>query len=322
VPAPNNLPRLLGLLFLTACATVACGEASNGNDASAEEDLALLDFLNPFVRHVSERELAKPELALRAGEEFATVDAVQRPGDDLGPLSDEFDDPGSLAKWTKFSDAESRPDQIKQIDVGQTSPGHLYIEPWSSYWFNDFHAPFLYKDIEGDFVVTSRIKVEGNGRAVPTQSFSLAGLLVRMPHEGGAAAWSPGREHWAFITAGSGDGRISQIEAKNTVSSKSKLELSPARADWLELRIVRRGSQPILLRRFEGDGWTVVRRIDKPELPNRVQVGMIAYTDFPHTKSFLLLGRIRDYQRTVVTTGEPDLKARFDWVRFQRPTSP
>jgi hypothetical protein len=264
--------------------------------------------------------LPAPEIKPLAGEEPFLADPAPPQGDDLAPLSDEFESPGALSGWRSFSEAEGWPDQIKKIEV--EASGALYIEPFTSYWLYDFHAPFLYKEISGDFVVTTRLKVTGVAGEVPAQSYSLAGLMARAPRPEGSAGWRPGEENWMFITTGSGDGEIPQIEAKNTVDSTSRLELTPGKTGWVELRMVRRGSTFLVLRRFEGEAWTAVRREEKPEMPATLQVGLIAYTDFQSSQWFFLLGRARAYKRQVLKDRKPDLIARFDWVRFRRPAGP
>ncbi len=258
--------------------------------------------------------------ALRADEaRLAAPDANESP-DDLAALGDEFDDPASLARWSRVDRTEGWPDQIKRLEI---SAGNLHLEPHTSFWFGDFHAPFLYKQVTGDFIVTTRVEVTGANDPVPAQAYSLAGLLVRAPHPETAAAWVRGTENWLFITAGSGDGEhVPQYETKNTVDSASRLELTPRPPGPTELRISREGARFTLLRRVDGGEWVVLRRVDRPDLPDTLQVGVIAYTDFDTSRSYLLLGRARAYHRDaaeIARRGVPDLIARFDHVHFRRP---
>ena len=59
--------------------------------------------------------------------------------DDLAVLSDEFDG-AALTGWTRFDEAMGWPDKIKAIDVGETTPGALHIEPYHSAWVRDLNA--------------------------------------------------------------------------------------------------------------------------------------------------------------------------------------
>jgi hypothetical protein len=246
-------------------------------------------------------------------------------GDDLSALDDEFNDASSLRNWSRLSDTEGWPDQIKRLDVNTTTPGSLHLEPYTSFWFGDFHAPYLYKRVTGDFVVTTRVLVTGAHDQVPQQSYSLGGLLVRSPHDEGAKAWKEKSENWFFITAGSGDGdHVPQYETKNTVNGSSRLELTPRTVGWTELSVVRTGSHFALLRRHEGEGWKILRRLDRPDLPPTLQVGLVAYTDYDTAKGYLIFNRVAAYHRDaadIAKAGVPDLIARFDYVHFRRPNA-
>jgi hypothetical protein len=72
-------------------------------------------------------------------------------------------------------------DKLKVLDVNETTPGHLYLEPYPSVWFYDYTAPLLFKSVEGNFVVTTRIDVSGADGAMPSTTYSLAGLMARRP---------------------------------------------------------------------------------------------------------------------------------------------
>ena len=59
--------------------------------------------------------------------------------DELAALSDEFDG-AALTGWTRFDQAMGWPDKIRAIDVGETTPGTLHIEPYHSAWVRDLTA--------------------------------------------------------------------------------------------------------------------------------------------------------------------------------------
>ena len=115
-----------------------------------------------------------------------------------GP-SDEFDSKTSLTSWSRFETANGWPDHLRRLDVVE---GMLEIEPWTSGWYAEFHAPFLYREISGDFLVTTRIAANGLATEVPTSAWSLAGLMVREPRRVAPADWQPRAENWLFLTTG------------------------------------------------------------------------------------------------------------------------
>lgn len=239
------------------------------------------------------------------------------PCDDLACYSEEFSRPDALAAWRRFHDVEGWPDMTKRLEVNAAT-GELHLEPWTSGWYADFHAPFVFREVAGDFVVTTRMRADGLAGGLPRTAWSLAGLMVRAPRAVTPATWSPGGEDWLFITTGVADD-VAQlvIETKSTRHSVSRLRLHQARAGWVELRITRRGAAFELASRWDGEEWVVRDRFDRPDLPPAVQVGLNAYTDWYSTTA--LQSDPRRFNTTVVKDGKPDLGVRVDWIRFARP---
>lgn len=277
-----------------------------------------------LARHLLARVVA-PLAALAAVSGAAKPAAVDTaatrgiaPANDLAAASDEFTSSASLRKWKRFHETEGWPDMIRRLEVRPAGGGQLYLEPYTSGWYADFHAPFLYQDIAGDFVVTARVDAAAIAGGVPKADWSLAGLMVRAPRAGGQAAWTPNGENWLFITAGVAED-VSQpvLETKTTVDSRSTLRLHPVRAGWVELRITRVGPAFELASRHDGEAWVVRARFDRPDLPASVQVGLNAYTDWSHAAE--LRRDPRRFNTTVIRDGAPDLGLRVDWIRFARP---
>jgi hypothetical protein len=94
-------------------------------------------------------------------------------GATLPAPGDDFDD-AALGGWEQM-----------QGDVagGATSvsvrDGLLTIRSARASWLRDQRAFYLWKDVTGDFVATTRIRVSGERSEQPTADWSLAGLLVR-----------------------------------------------------------------------------------------------------------------------------------------------
>ena len=238
--------------------------------------------------------------------------------DDLAALSDEFASAASLGRWTQFHEAEKWPSMIRRVEVRRG--GELYLEPHTSGWYADFHAPFMYKEVTGDFVVTARLRADGIDGGVPTSQWSLAGLMARAPRTVTRETWTPNGENWVFVTAGvAEEPGVPVFETKTTVNSRSRLRLHPARAGWVELRITRVGAAVELATRADGEDWVVRDRFDRPDLPAMLQVGLNAYTDWYHARS--MHDDPRRFNTTVLTDGTPDMGLRVDWVRFTRPAA-
>jgi len=243
--------------------------------------------------------------------------------DDLAGLSTGFETPAALEGWrehvvTGFS-PKWRPPRVED--------GALVLEPLSSGWFEDMHAGHLYRTVEGNFIVTARVRVEGTDALLPQTLFSLAGLFVRAPLEGlTAGTWQPGRENWLFFAMGSAfPAGAPQFEVKTTTDSLSTLRIHDASAAyaggerrWVDLRIARQSELFSLLYRVEGDEvFTLLDQFIRPDLPPALNVGLTAYADWGSAAPVY-----PDFARynTAPAAEAADLVARVDSIAFRRPT--
>jgi hypothetical protein len=258
------------------------------------------------------------------GAQATTTSAAPTPvADDLTPLSDEFDQAGTLTQWKDLATVEKFPSKAARMDINTTSPGQLYIEPYTSTWFEDYRGVFLYKEVTGDYMVSARVRASGKASDTPTSTFSLSGLMSRAPRNITMDSWTPHGENWLFIATGYGNGGIDgpQFETKTTTNSASTLWLTRSRADWVNLRILRVGEVLLMLYQFTGGPWTLSRCFDRPDLPQTLQVGVHAYTDW-NTITTRYPDDPEGFNRATLTGPDthPDLIARDDYARFQRPT--
>ena len=239
--------------------------------------------------------------------------------DDLATLDDEFAARDGLGGWTRFDEHYGWPDKIKRLDIDATVAGALHLAPYHSAWVRDLHAPFLFKTVQGDFDVRARLRVKAKDSDVPAGTWSLGGLMMRVPNRSSAAEWRPRAENWHFITTGVGHvPGETMIETKSTFNSYSSLKLRPFDAGWVELRMVRVGMAIIVLARADGETrWQVRDRFYRMENSPVAEVGLIAYTtsaDVP--------GGPEDPVRInaeVNRDARVDMQLDVDWVRFRRP---
>lgn len=249
---------------------------------------------------------------------LAATPVLAQSADDLTSLSDEFDGP-ALTGWTRFDEATGWPDKVKAIDVGETTPGVLHIEPYHSAWVRDLYAPFLFREVRGDFDVRARVRVRGHEGDVPGGTWSLGGLMARVPNRSTAAEWTRRTENWHFITTGVGPVPGQPMtETKGTYNSYSSLKLRPFPSGWVELRLVRVGMVLIALARPDGEsGWQVRDRFYRMETNPVMQVGLIAYTtsdDVPPGPE-----NAEAINREVNREAAVDMVLEADWIRFSRP---
>ncbi len=260
-----------------------------------------------------------------------TKPAIQT--DDLAALGDNFGDPATLAEWTELSAAEGNTNWVETLDIATSQPGELYLVPYASGWFEDWRGVFLHKNVTGDFDATMKIKVSGKNAEVPELLYSFAGLMARAPRGGGIEAWEPKKENWLFITTGFSEPAngplVPHLESKTTKDSVSDLRIIRSQTGWLELRVVRLGAHFYTLYRFEGEPWYFSRKYERADLPDTLQVGLTAYTNWgavnvdkykdpgdsssaPQAGRFLV--------DPEVSPG--DLVVRVDYVHFARPRLP
>lgn len=246
---------------------------------------------------------------------------VAPPPDDLAPLSDEFDDPARLGAWQRIFVVEQWGfDQLEQLDVGTTLPGWLTLVPYTSTWFEDYRGVLMFKEVQGDFVVTARVvSTNRAGAGAPGGQYSLAGIMVRAPRAVTPATWQPGGENYVFLSLGSADvpGQF-QTEVKTTVSGNSNLEIDQAAGSGARIRVARIGEAVLALIREETTPWRVHRRYRRADFPTTLQVGLTVYTDWAAASQLTP----QQQNTTLITNGQPDLRAQVDFVRYARPAVP
>lgn len=234
-------------------------------------------------------------------------------------LGDEFDGAASLERWRSHARVEGWQEMIRTLAV---DGGRLTLEPTVSGWYADFRGPFLFQEVTGDFVATTRVRARGTRTDLPSATWSLAGLMVREPRATTARTWEPRAENWLFATTGiAAQPGQPVIETKTTVNGRSALNLHPVPAGWMELRIVRIGPDFLVFYRLDGAReWTLQERFHRPDLPPAVQVGINAYSGWDLARE--LWNDAAAFNRTVLADRPTDLAAEFDWVRFDRPAVP
>lgn len=238
--------------------------------------------------------------------------------DDLSSLSTRFDRPDALQGWQEFQVSG----WVPKWEPPRIENSQLVLQPRSSGWFEDNTAGHLYREVTGDFIVTTRIKVEGTRTPTPQRSFSLAGLFIREPQTISAESWTPGNENWLFFSVGTAfpAGRP-QFEMKSTYNSLSTLKIADAQEGWTRLRIARSGELFTLLAQEEGsDEWQMLDQFIRPDLPETLNVGLTAYADWdsmiPDYPNY------QQYNEQGASTQNPDLIAYVESIDFRRPTTP
>jgi hypothetical protein len=242
--------------------------------------------------------------------------------EDLAAHSDDFNDPKTLTNWLRvYREERMGADQLERFDIGRTKTGWMTLMPHTSVWYQDWRGVLVHKRVRGDFVVTTHVRATGrSGDRPPASQFSLAGIMVRTPRNVTPQTWRPGGENYMFLSLGAADTPGSyQFEVKTTVNSDSQKEVEAANGPESLIRVARIGAHFILLRKpVTGGDWVVHRRYHRPDMPEELQVGMTAYTDWPTAERIAP----EHHNRNVIRNGNPDLLASFEYFNFRRPDVP
>jgi hypothetical protein len=233
--------------------------------------------------------------------------------DDLTKLSDDFDNPATLKDWKRIHMDMRSPDQLESCDINKTLQGHLVMIPYTSVWYQQYRGVLAYKQVSGDFVMTTAVKTSNRARtAAPSRSYSLAGIMLHVPGN----VTSP--QNYIFLSHGSANspGRY-QFEVKTTIDSRSTLQIEPAGVDHAIIQVARIGSAIITLKNVNGT-WTVHHRYSRPDFPHTMQAGLTCYTDWDNCKNI----PPQKHNNMVIKNGQPDLVAEFDFAHYARPQPP
>ncbi|MFK7893995.1 MAG: hypothetical protein AB8B63_24485 [Granulosicoccus sp.] len=223
------------------------------------------------------------------------IDGVSIQFPALAPTTNRFDDEfnaATLAQWEQRHLVENTSPQFTLLDMNDSSPGALAIEPIRTPgWFADGDAPLLYKLVTGNFSVETFVSAQStrNPGAIPASNFNSAGLMARNP------AGATQSENYIMVNVGQQNG-VAGSETKTTRNSSSVLDIIPGSIAG-RLILCRIGSTFHTYRWLDNeDRWTPIGSFARADLPSTLQVGMVA-------NAF---------------TG-PDLRAEFDYIRLRTP---
>jgi hypothetical protein len=238
--------------------------------------------------------------------------------DDLSKLNDEFKSSESLKSWNQSHEREQIPSKIHKLTIENDN---LILEPGISGWFQELQAPFVFKEVSGDFDVTARIKLTGLETEVPSAPWSLGGLMVRASRQTRGADWQPKEENWMFMTTGVAEepGKII-TESKFTANSRSSLKLRASKSGWITIRLVRSGYSFVYLYKFDGDKtWTVRERFYHMNMPMTLEVGVVAYTNALSVGNKIYFTEPKTFNNNTFEQYKGDARLTVDYIRFKRP---
>ncbi len=279
-------------------------------------DTDIMEIANSQVgelrRRTARQALIDASMALQTGPPEDSSPALKN---DFKALSDEFNDASTIKDWKRVYETEQTlADQLERIAISDSDDSRMLMIPHSSVWYNDYRGELTYKEVSGDFIVTTELKVTPRKEdGAPKSAFSLAGLVIRTPRVVTSESWKPGGENHVILSIGSATKpSIFQYDMRTTANSKTDYVVRDG-VSRAGLRIARIGPHIIMLKRTPGGSWEILRRYHRPDMPATLQVGLTAFTDWDTCK----LMDAKTHNQTLIKSGNPDVVAAFDYIRFK-----
>ena len=148
-----------------------------------------------------------------------------------------------------------------------------------SLWFLNTRGPLVYRQLVGDGTVSALVKARKRSDPAqpPDMEWQFAGLLLRDP---ASDAWMS-LENYVFNVIGFCCGEL-QVETKSTREGASEIHSFRWDSGDAELAIQRNGARFTLRARRAAGGdeaaaWRELVSYERPDLPARLQVGLILY---------------------------------------------
>ncbi len=142
-------------------------------------------------------------------------------------------------------------------------------------WEDEETGGFLYKEISGDFTITSKIKLVKNSNAdeMPDRGFQQAGIMIR--------GYDTVKENYLLLTTGTGGNPNSKIFFKRTIDSKSKTVVDKVDTMNGWLRMQRKGKTVTAFFKEENSAtWNKVGAYETGWLSDKLQLGVAVYASF------------------------------------------
>ena len=163
------------------------------------------------------------------------------------------------------------------------SGGELHLRPLltgsSATWFDDGEGVFVYRTVQGNFTARThaRATAVSNPNLPPAAQYRLGGILLRNPNS------AAGDRNSLHLALGAGDNATPvAIEDKTTTNSNSTFFFHGVDELHCQLRIRRTGSIFTLeYRASTGAPWLLARTMNRPDLPQALQIGLMAYSFEP-----------------------------------------
>ena len=142
-------------------------------------------------------------------------------------------------------------------------------------WEDDETGGLLYKEISGDFTITSKINLVKNSNAdeMPDRGFQQAGIMIR--------GYDTAKENYLLLTTGTGGNPNPKIFFKRTIDNKSKTVVDKIATMNGWLRMQRKGKTITAFFKEENTAvWNKVGEYEINWMKNKLQLGFAVFASF------------------------------------------
>lgn len=191
--------------------------------------------------------------------------------------------------------------QPELVSVSEDQGSMTWVATQENVWWMNWRGPYLFSHVIGDIDISIRVETRkvSDPTAYPDRDFQFAGLMLRDPK---SDKWLT-NENYVFNVIGyRGEGL--QVETKSTVEGWSDVSGYDWETGDAWLRLVRQGAHfRLFAKSLAEDQWRLMSEYHRPDLPETLQLGFIAYA-FSYWN------------------GRHDLSARFSELQISREPDP
>lgn len=204
---------------------------------------------------------------------------------DLMSKNDDFTEIGLHDKWHVF-------DPYNSLDLKFSNDALEFYASRGGWYFSNI-GPFVYQEVDGNFLVTSRLQVKGIKTNSPKFFWSLAGIMVRQPNP------DQMKENWIYTMLGTDMNHKYVIDQKNTVLDRSDFTVYLVEDTWVTLAMIRIGDYLLSAYKLDNEDWNLLKKYKREDFQDKLEVG---------------ISNISDWE----VQNESDVVGVFDWIKFYR----
>jgi len=172
-----------------------------------------------------------------------------------------------LNDWTWF--------KSDLVDYSFSPAGLKIVVNQEAVWWRNKSATGLFNLVDGDFdiQVQALTRKKSDGDSYPDQDYQFGGVILRNPLSNAFM----GVENYVFNVVGYRGSRL-QVETKTTRNGYSDVVAKNWPSGDAYLKLERRGDRVVMLaRELEGQEWLKINAVERSDLPETLEVGLIVY---------------------------------------------